>query len=97
MPQLRAWGLGLHLDLFQNVLRDTCENECLSLGHEGFGYEYSSSGRCEVWKAHIERTKLEYVDGNDCYIRVNNKNQEEDIYKLQSQIYEWTFVPQSRL
>ena len=69
----------LEFNLFQNLFCGTCEDECFSLGHGYFGYEYYSSGRCEVWKVHTKQTELEYKDSHDCYIRVNIKKQEADI------------------
>lgn len=54
-------------DLYYHVSRATCERKCNGLGRHCYGYEYSHSGKCEVWRVPIHKTQ--YVNGLDCYIR----------------------------
>ena len=41
--------------------------KCLYKGNYCYGYEYGSSGRCEIWKVPIH--KVSYVHGLNCYIK----------------------------
>lgn len=56
-------------ELYKNVNLITCKNKCKDLGSVCSGYEYSSRGKCEVWKAPIDRSKVKYMNGVDCYIK----------------------------
>ena len=52
-------------DLYDYVDKHFCKHKCDSLGDYCHGYEYSNSGRCEVWKSPIHEVGYSY--GRDCY------------------------------
>ena len=54
-------------DLYRHVDRHFCKSKCNKLGHQCYGYEYSHSGKCEVWRVPIYY--VEYVHGLECYIK----------------------------
>eukprot|EP00571_Detonula_confervacea_P014654 CAMPEP_0172309412 /NCGR_PEP_ID=MMETSP1058-20130122/9710_1 /TAXON_ID=83371 /ORGANISM="Detonula confervacea, Strain CCMP 353" /LENGTH=111 /DNA_ID=CAMNT_0013022031 /DNA_START=25 /DNA_END=357 /DNA_ORIENTATION=+ len=52
--------------LYNHVSKHECKGKCDHLGSKCYGWEYSSSGKCEVWKVPINEYKLAYVHGLDC-------------------------------
>ena len=51
--------------------------KCIDKGYYCYGYEFQKNpsswlgyGKCEVWKVPIDKLKLEYVNGLDCYIKM---------------------------
>lgn len=65
----RKGSAGNEYYLYRHVSKNTCKNKCIHLGSECYGWEYSSGGKCEVWKVPINKYKLAHVHDLDCYIK----------------------------
>lgn len=56
-------------ELYENLSRKACKKRCLVSTDTCYGFEYSSSGKCETWKVPIDRSKLKYAPSQKCYIK----------------------------
>ena len=68
---------GYEYDLYNNISLYKCKEKCIDNGYYCYGYEFQKNpsswlgyGKCEVWNVLIDKLKLEYVNGLDCYIKV---------------------------
>ena len=61
---------GHEYDLYMHTSLHDCQAKCTHAGGMCYGYEHDYwSNKCEVWKVFIDKHRLEYVHGLDCYIK----------------------------